>query len=381
MKKICFVTTVYNTLKGFVLEFAEYLHDEGQYDITFICNYDERLVELLPDYIRFIPVKMKRGIDIGGVKSCIDLFRIFRKEKFDIIQYSTPNASCYASLASWMANAPVRLYCQWGLAFDGFSGLKQKVFFLIEKMICALSTKIEPDSYGNLNRCRDLGLYSETKSSVVHYGSASGVSLEQFDVGKKAVYRREKRAQYQIPENAFTYGFVGSITGDKGINELLSASKYLIEKYDDIYLMLVGPSEKEDSLNTELMNWANEEKRVIFCGFSKEAEKDMAAMDCYVTASYREGFGTTVIEAGAMALPVITSNIPGPTDAIADEFNGLVFENKNIAQLISAMEKMYKNREMCEAMGIRGLENVRVKYNRKELFEAMLQDRNNLVNQ
>lgn len=379
MIKVCFITTIHNTLKGFVLKFAEYLHQETDWDITFICNADVQFEQSLPEYIHFIAVKMSRGVSVSGFSSMLELRKIFLREKFDLIQYSTPNASCYASLAGFLARVPIRLYCQWGLAFEGFSGVKRRIFMAVEKMTCRLSTWIEPDSNGNLVYCRKIGFYGENKSSIVLHGSACGVSFEKFDISQKEQYRKEIRTKFNIPDKAFVFGFVGSITGDKGINELMAASKELLSENEDIYVTIIGEKDKEYSLDSELLNWAEKETRFIFCGCSDAVEKNMAAMDCYVTASYREGFGTTVIEAGAMGLPVITSNIPGPTDAIKDGFNGLVVEKKNPAKLKEAMEKMYCNPANCQLYGENGYANVKEKYERYTLFRAMLEDRKRLL--
>ena len=200
MKKICFITTVSGTLKAFVLNTAKYIHENTDWDITFICNYDKQFEEKLPDYIHYIPVKMERGINLGGIKAIAELKRIFKKERFDLIQYSTPNASLYASVAGKLANVPVRLYCQWGMAFVGFSGIKRRIFKLMEKCICKLSTWIEPDSKSNLKFSHEQGLYPEDKGSVVWNGSACGVNLRKFDISQKSDYRKAIRSQYKIPK-------------------------------------------------------------------------------------------------------------------------------------------------------------------------------------
>lgn len=379
MKKICFVATIHKTLKGFVLGFAEYLHTYSDWEITFVCNPNEEFQNSLPEYIRFFPISMKRGISCGGISAVISLKELFKTEKFDLVQYCTPNASCYASIAAKMANVPIRLYCQWGLVFEGFSGIKRKLFMIEEKMVCGLSTWIEPDSFGNLEYCRRLGFYDEKKSSVVLYGSAKGVNLEVFDIKRKDSYRRTKRQQYCIADDSFVFGFVGSLTGDKGTNELLTAFREIVKSCKNCYLLLVGNTEKENSLDSELMQWAKGNNKVIFSGPSKTVPQEMAAMDCYVTPSYREGFGITVIEAGAMGLPVITTNIPGPTDVIRDGFNGLVVEKKDSKQLLKAMKKIYRNPNLGKEMGNNGLRVVQERYDQKLVFQAMYEDRMRLL--
>ena len=106
-------------MKTFVLETAKYLHTTEGYDVTLVCNDDPSFREMLPDYIHFIPITMARGIDFSGFASVLKFIRLFKKGKFDLVQYSTPNAACYASIAAHVCRVPVRLYCQWGIRYVG----------------------------------------------------------------------------------------------------------------------------------------------------------------------------------------------------------------------------------------------------------------------
>ncbi len=377
MKKICFITTVSGTLKAFVLNTAKYIHENTDWDITFICNYDKQFKEKLPDYIHYLPVKMERGINLGGIKAIAELKRIFKKEKFDLIQYSTPNASLYASVAGKLAKVPVRLYCQWGMVFVGFSGIKRRIFKLMEKFICKLSTWIEPDSKSNLDFAHEQGLYPEDKGSVIWNGSACGVNLQKFDISQKSDYRKAIRSQYQIPEDAFVYGFVGRITRDKGINELLSAFKQLSP--ENSYLMLVGREEINKNIDFDLFNWSKSSENVIYTGSTSVVEQYLSAMDAYILPSYREGFGSGVIEAEAMGLPVIVSNIPGPTDAMLKDETGLVVEKADVKSLKEAMERIRTDRELYQSLASNTLAFAENNFEQGKLFEHILDDRKKLL--
>ena len=379
MKKICFVTTISMTLKAFVLDTAKYLHENGGYDISFICNDDEQFAAFLPEYIHYYPIPMERGISLGGLKAMRAIKKIFKEQKFDIVQYSTPNAACYASLAAWMAKIPVRLYCQWGIAYVGFQGIKRKIFKLEEKMVCKLSTWVEPDSFGNLSFSHKEGLYPENKGSVIWNGSASGVNLKKFDVSHKDEWKEEIRKKYNIPENAKVFVFIGRVTKDKGINELFSATKKLFEEYKDAYLLMVGPNENSGSVDQELYDWSVNEKRVIYCGFTNEVEKYLSASDVYVLPSYREGFGSAVIEAESMQVPVIISNISGPTDAMQENVTGLVVKKGSAEDLLKAMSQLYKNSDLRARLGKNAFEFAVKNFEQKELFRRILEDRNELV--
>lgn len=376
MRKICFVTTIPGTIRSFILETAKYIHENTDWDITFICDCDEEFEKMLPDYIHYIPVPMKRGISVAGVKAMLEMKKIFKREKFDLIQYSTPNASLYASMAGRLAHVPVRLYCQWGMAFVGFQGLKRKIFQMEEKYVCHLSTHIEPDSNSNLRFAHEIGLYPKSKGSVIWNGSACGVNLTKFDISNKEEYRKDIREQLDIPEDAFVYGFVGRITRDKGVNELLEAYKKL---NDDSYLIMVGPSEVDETINQELYTWASKNEKIKFTGYTTVVEQYLSAMDCYILPSYREGFGMGVVEAEAMGVPVIVTDIPGPTDAMIDNETGIVVQKADIESLYNAMISIREDKVRYFAMAETAHDFAVNNFEQKQLFNYILEDRKKLL--
>ncbi len=380
MYKICFITTIPLTLKSFVLETAKYLHEHTDWDISFICSPDDEFEKSLPEYIHFYPVSMKRGIDLSGVSAVFEMIKIFKRERFDLIQYSTPNAAFYASIAGWLSKVPVRLYCQWGMVYVGFSGIKRYLFKNIEKMVCFLSTWIEPDSYSNLHYSHIEKLYPSTKGSVVWNGSACGVNFEKFDNSKKEEYRIAVRNEIKCSSSQFVFGYVGRITRDKGVNELLSAFKRLTEKYNDISLLMVGGTENDSSIDSTLFEWAKNSKHVIFIGYTDVVEKYLSAMDIYVLPSYREGFGMGVVEAEAMGVPVIVTNIPGPIDAMKNEFTGLIVEKQNSKALYEIMESLYNDRARVESYGKQAPSFAYNAFEQKQLFSHILSDRKKLLN-
>lgn len=379
MYKICFVTTISLTLKSFVLELAKYMHSTGDFEIHFVCDYDAEFEKSLPEYIHYKPISMKRGISFDGLKAIREMKKYFEQEKFNLVQYSTPNASCYASIAAKQARVPCRLYCQWGIAYVGFQGLKRRIFKMIEKMVCRNSTRVEPDSFGNLRFSCVEGLYDKSKSCVIGNGSACGVNLSKFDISHKYEWKREIRDKYNISEYAFVYIFIGRITKDKGINELFEATKLIMTKKSDAYLLLLGNMEKCESVNADLYQWSNDEERVIYCGYTNEVEKYLAASDVYVLPSYREGFGTAVIEAEAMGVPVIVTNIPGPTDAMKEEVTGLVVEKGNASDLYDAMEKLCYSKDFRDEMGCNAQEYAAASFEQKELFRLIVSDRIKII--
>lgn len=378
MKKICYCTTIPLTMEAFILKSAAYIHNNTDWDISIICSYDENFAAELPGYIHYYPVNIKRGISFDGLGVIRQMKKIFKRERFDLVQYSTPNASLYASIAAKSAKIPVRLYCQWGMVFAGFSGAKRKVFLREEKFVCDNSTWIEPDSHSNLAFARSLNLYSAKKSSVIWNGSACGIDLNKFDINRKDDYKKEIRSRYGISGDAFVYIFVGRVNRDKGINELLEAY-YTLHKQKKTFLFILGGNEFEAGVNSALYNKSVADESVLYTGKVSDVEKYLAASDCYILPSYREGFGMSVIEAQAMGVPVIVTDIPGPTDGMLDGKTGLVVPKQDASALCGAMEKMYADSEMRLRFGRSGHEFVKNNFAQSRFFEYLLQDRKRLL--
>jgi glycosyltransferase involved in cell wall biosynthesis len=238
---------------------------------------------------------------------------------------------------------------------------------------------VKPDSRGNLEFSVSEGLYKENKGSVIWNGSASGVNLDKFDISKKNEFREIIRKKYNIPSDAFVFGFVGRVTCDKGINELLSSYKMLLEEDERVRLLIVGRTEIDDRIDMALLEWAQNEKRIDFCGYTNEVEKYISAMDCYVLPSYREGFGLGVVEAEAMGVPVVVTDIPGPRDAIINEKTGLAVPKKDTEQLYKAMRYMLCNRQESEMMGHEGYKFASENFEQKKLFQMIADDRTALL--
>lgn len=352
-KKICFITTISGTLSSFVIPTAIMLHNELDVDVTFICDEDIKFAETLPSYIHYIPVAMKRGIDVGGLKSLIRLIQIFKREKFDIIQYSTPNAAMYASLAARLSGAKVRLYGQWGIRYVGFHGVKRAIFRAIERFTCINSTHVR--SVSSLNREFGISekLYPATKVKVNGNGGTIGVDLTDFDIKQKSIWRNEIHTKYGIHENKFVFGFCGRLSADKGGEELLRAFRNISQNTSNVVLLIIGAIEKKHNISPDLFEWASNSENVNFCGIvaPEEIKKYYAAMDALVHPTYREGFGMVIQEAGAMGVPVITTRIPGAGEVMVDKESCLLVKPKNVNQLEAAMNAICNDKELVCVLG------------------------------
>lgn len=374
MIKICYVVTIPLTIEAFFIPQLKYLANNG-FDVTVICSNSLTLQKKLGESIHFCPIEIPRGISIGGSISAIkNLTIFFRKEKFDLIQYSTPNAAFYSSIASRIAGCKVRNYHLMGFRYLGASGKGKLLLKLLEKVACWNSTSIECVSKSNMEIGIAEKLFSREKATVVWNGSTGGVDLVRFDFNKRVQWRREVRDELGYDEADFVYGFVGRITRDKGINELLAAFS---ELKDNSKLLLVGDIEKDNHLDTGLLVEAQENSNIKIHRFVSDIERYYAAIDVLVLPSYREGFGNVVIEAGAVGTPAIVTDIPGPTDTIDREKTALVVPVKNS----SALEESLKNIRKSDyiAMGKKATQFVKEKFDSRVLCEKILERKEMLL--
>lgn len=377
MKKLCFVTTVPLTVRAFLVPILAHLRANTPWELTVICDDDATLAADLPEGVRYIPISMKRGISPAGIGAMLKMRKIFKTEKFDYVQYSTPNAALYAAMASKLAGIKHRRYHLMGFRFLGFSGWKRSLFKTIEKFACSLSTDIECVSPSNMKLGIEEGVFPEKKARVLFYGSSAGVDLHKFDIERRGAWRQELRREYGYEEDACVFGFAGRITGDKGINELLAAFRGMEDS--NARLFLAGRIEDEQTLDERSMDWAKKNDKVCFCGFVPDLERYYAMMDVLVLPSYREGFGNIIIEAQAMGLPVIVTDIPGPIDAMEPGVTGLTVPVKDENALRCAMEKLCAHREIREEMGKKGRTFVEERFDQEKLAQVILEDRRELL--
>lgn len=382
MKRICIITTMWSSINNWIKPFLNEYNARG-IDMTIVCNMDadyERELKQQYPFVHTYPIAFPRGINAGGsIRSIIALYKLFKKKRFDMVQYSTPNASMYASVAAKLAGVPVRLYCQWGMVYVTMSGIKRKVFRAIEKMVCRYSTVVQPDSDGNLKFCREQGFYDEAKSCVIWNGSAKGLDLSAFDVSQKQAYAQEIREKYQIAEDTPVVGFVGRLGREKGCNELFRAFQRIKVSMPNAKLLFVGPIEKEDTIDPELLDYFWKCDDIIKTDRVTHVEKYTAAMDVFVLPSYREGFGMSVIEASAMEVPVVVTEYPGPSSAMRDGVTGYAVPVKDDEQLCQRILQLLQDQSLRKQMGKNGRKFVENAFDQRVFIQKYMDNRMKLM--
>jgi glycosyltransferase involved in cell wall biosynthesis len=378
-KTICFVATLPVTLCTFLSGQSSLLVQEG-WDVTWISRDDPGFRNDIPEKVRFVGLPFRRGIDTVGIPSAIwQLYRIFKAEKFSIVQYSTPNAAFYASTASFLAGVPVRLYAQWGIRYVGFQGAMRWFFKQFERWVCFCSTIVEPDSKSNLIFSIEEGLYKKGKGRVVGHGSACGVDLKKFDHTKKLIWREEFREDLAIKEGDIVVGFVGSLRKDKGVNELLAACRTLFSRRSNAKLLLIGDKTFYQDLEHHLRDWAESSEQVIFVPPTGDIPQYMACMDIFCLPSYREGFGLVIVEAEAMGVPVVVSDVPGPIDAMENHRTGIAVPVGSTEGLAIGIRRLLDNPELRVDFGRNARNFALEKFEQQAFLSLVVQDKELMV--
>lgn len=378
-KSIVSITTIAGTMEGFVLESMKYMQLKG-WDITLMCNTNQHLIDRIPEGMAYVHIPMERSFSLGKAIKCTRLLiKELRKRKPAIIQYGTTHAALFGSIAAWWTKVPVRIHLQWGLYNYDEMGLVGKFYWFVEWLTCKLSTDIRPVSHKNLQVALDQKLFKSGKGKVLGQGGTIGVDLSKYPLAEKNQLRSEIRQKYGIEESAYVYGFVGRISKDKGNNELLEAFKN-IESSNDVALLLLGPD--EGTLDKKLMEWAKQCPKVIFTGGvdHDNIPKHLAAMDVLVHPTYREGFGMVLQEAMAMEVPIITTDIPGPSEVIEDGVSGVLVPSHDAGALASTMLEFYKNQEKYAQFGKDGRSRVEKCFDRPIMIENIYRDKEELYN-
>lgn len=305
------------------------------YDMVAVTSPGPELDELRDvDGFHCVAVPMERHISIvRDLKSLIKMIRVFRKEKPQVVHSMTPKAGMICMVAAWLSHVPVRIHTFTGLVWPTATGMKRKLLMMTDWLTCACATHVIPEGQGVLNDLKNGGI-TKKPMKVLGYGNVKGVDMERFSP-----------ARFKATKNpdVFTFVFVGRIVGDKGINELVEAFVKLHDKHKNTRLVLVGKYEHElDPVSGKTRKLIDTNDGIDACGpkYGDDLLQMYVDADCFVMPSYREGFPNTVLEAGAMGLPSIVTDINGSREIIVNEKNGLIVPSKNADALYNAMLRM-----------------------------------------
>jgi len=340
MKKVFRVSTVPQSLSTFCRDILKELSRE--YEVVAVSSPGEELDEVCTrEGVRTIAVPMERHISlINDLKSLWRMWRVMRRERPDMVHSMTPKAGLISMMAGWLTGVPVRVHTFTGLVWPTATGFKRRVLMATDWLTCACATHIIPEGEGVKS---DLLNHHITRKplKVLGYGNVRGIDLERFKP-----YDQDKRQP-----DCFTFVFVGRIVRDKGINELVKAFDRLHQENGNTRLILVGPREDDlDPVLPETLTRIDQGNGIEAVGRQSDVKPIYAQADALVFPSYREGFPNVVIEAGAMGLPSIVTDINGSREIIIDGQNGVIVPPQDDQALYQAMKHFVDNPDMIKAM-------------------------------
>ncbi len=353
-KKIIRAATIGMSLNIFCRGLLRELKDEG-YEVVALSSPDADLDELGErEGVRTIGVSMERHVSpVKDLISLVKLTFVMARERPDMVHSMTPKAGLLCMMAAWLARVPVRVHTFTGLVWPTATGLPRRILMLTDRITCSCATHVIPEGEGVKN---DLRSHITSKPmKVLGYGNVRGVDLDY--------WRRTSPAHAGASNGEFTFVFVGRIVRDKGINELVSAFVRLNVAYPHVRLVLVGPAEDNlDPVTPYTARQIEECAAIESAGSQKDVRPYYEKADALVFPSYREGFPNVVIEAGAMELPSIVTDINGSREIISNGENGLVVPPRDEAALFEAMKYMVEHRDSAEQMGKRARSSVANRY-------------------
>ncbi len=348
------------------------------FDVAGISGYDEKHFNevVTREEVPMHAVEMKRTIaPLQDVMALWKLYKLLKKQKPDIVHTHTPKAGLLGMVAARLANVPVRLHTVAGMPLVETTGAKRQLLNLIEKLTYSCAHRVYPNSHGLAEIIRENNFCSPEKLKIIAGGSSNGINTAHFAPVMAQLEKANFRTQNGIDADALVFCFVGRLCIEKGIRELVEAFVKIQKMHLDtpIKLLLVGPFEKDNgALPADVVSEINTVPEILSVGRHDDIRPYLEISDVFVFPSYREGFPNVVLQAGAMDLPCIVSDINGCNEIIIEDFNGLIVPVKNAAALKNAMVKLLEDADLRKRLADSSRANIKSKYDQEMIWEALL---------
>lgn len=367
-KSICFICNTPQGFEAFLKGHAiELLYN---YKVTVISNFNNYNLKNIPKSIYIISLPFKRKISLSyDLFSLLKLYYVISKNNFDVTLSISPKSGLLTSIASFIAFTPRRIHWFTGQVWVHKTGFYKKLLMFLDWLIAKLSTNLLVDSYSQKEFLYKKNIINRAKSYVLADGSVCGVDLNRFKPNERV--RSEVRRILSINDNYKLIAFVGRLNKDKGIYDLINAFKIIKSKGYSVKLLLIGPDE-ENIIKRNSFIGKFQKNEIIYLGVKNNPEYWLNGCDIFCLPSYREGFGSVLIEASALKLPVVASKIYGIEDAVLDNVTGLLFKVGNLDDLVKTIIRLLEDNQLCKNLGCAGFERVKTKFSREILKKSFL---------
>ena len=367
---VCRVATVPIAVLGHKHQFEE-LSEIGV-SITLVCSKGKGF-EKLPqnDLLKLFPIELKREISpISDLISIFQLFMFFKNNNFDIVHSNTPKAGVLVAISAWLAAVPIRIHTFTGQRWVSTKGLKKHLLVICDKLISMLNTHSFTDSHSQREFLIQSNILSALNSSCLGRGSFSGINTEKFNQNK--VNTGAVREKLSLHSDDLVIGYIGRIVKDKGIDDLVEVYQELKEENKNIKLLLVGPEETEsDFVDKKTKEIILKDPNIITTGHVSDPENYLGVMNLFVLPSRREGFPTVILEANALKIPSIASDIVGTRDTIVDGVTGFLTPLNNNDALKEKIKLLLTNKELAKKFGEAGFQRVNKEFSSKKMTSLL----------
>jgi len=382
-KKLIRITTAPMALK-YLLKGQMSFMSKNSFDVIMISADGQELNDVIEsEKCKHFIVPFTRKITIiKDLYATYKLYRILIREKPDIVHTHTPKAGIVGMLASYFARVPARLHTVAGLPLVETTGFKRFILNYVEQLTYRCSTMVYPNSFGLKEIILKNRFTTKNKLKIIGNGSSNGIDTSYFDPELfLSLENNTLKSELGVESNDFVFIFVGRVVSDKGINELVEAFDRFCILEQDIKLLIVGPLEDElDPLNKQTKLLINNNDKIILAGYQNDVRPYFAISDSLVFPSYREGFPNVVMQAGAMGLPSIVSDINGCNEIIVNNNNGLIIRVKSAPAIYDAMIKITSDKHLFNKLRLNSRKSITFKYDRDVYWDLLLNEYGYSVN-
>ncbi len=379
MKKKFFITTTIPATLGFFKGNLAYLNEV--FEVYAISSQKDELNELgRKEGIKTFFIPMRRPISLFyDIVSLFRFIKLFLVERPDIVHGNTPKASLLSMVSAKLSGVKVRIYMCHGLRYQGTTGIMRLLLMKMEKITCACATEVICVSKGVRNILIEDGICAKNKAVVIHHGSASGIDLDYFKIDS-SLQNTDVREKLGISLTDFVFIFVGRIVKDKGVNELISSFEKLHSQINSVHLILVGSEEKDlNPISKKNRETIETHLNIHAVGRQIDIRPYLLSSDAFVLPSYREGFGMVLLEAGAMGLPCITTNISGCNEIVIHGENGEIIPPRDENALYEKMKDWVVHKDKLAYMSSHARSFVENRFDKKTVWLKLLDEYNRLL--
>lgn len=356
----------------------------NHFEIVAVSSPGKLLEEVaVQERVRAAGIEIKRTINpFSDLLSLWTLYRFFLKERPDIVHSHTPKAGLLSMLAARIAGVDIRMHTVAGLPWTISTGFKRKLLEFTERVTYKNATHVYCNSFEQKRFLEESKITGGKTLKVLGNGSSNGIDIDFFNPDKFSVNQiRKQRLELGVTDSTTLFLFIGRLVKAKGIREVIAGFLSIRkEEKNDAKLIVLGKFEGDiDPIEDKYVDLIKNHPDIYFMGYQRDVRPFLAIANCLVFPSYREGFPNVVLQAAAMNVPAIVSNINGCNEIIKDRKNGLILEKIDQIHVAKSMLYLCNNRDVLASITNNSRKIIIEKFNREIIWKELLKEYNNSI--